>query len=161
MEFHGCFWRVKKRSKRPKKGKKGQKRAKKGEFSWGFVERKGGRVRGGSNPPTFSRSGKVRSAPTRINTKSAIFLTWEGPKFRYFSRFLCFEVSGEKREKRSKRVIFIDFQGQKKVKKIAFFSDERRIPQKLYSTKKVKKSDSSQVLQKVRIVINIFINLVS
>ena len=45
-------------------------------------------------------------------------------------------------------MIFIDFWSQKKVKKIAFFSDERGIPQKIYSSKKVKKSDSSLVPQK-------------
>ena len=109
MGFHGGFWRVEKGQKRVKRVKKGQKRVKKGGFSWGFMGQKAWGWEGGLTPPTFSRSGKVRSAPTRINTKSAIFLTWRGAKFRHFSRFLCFEVSGEKREKRSKMMIFINF----------------------------------------------------
>ena len=95
--------------KGPKKGKKGQKRVKKDEFSWGFVEQKGGRVRGGSNPPTFSRSEKVRSAPTRINTKTAIFLTKKGQNSGIFRDFYVLRFQEKKGKKGQKMTIFIDF----------------------------------------------------
>ena len=73
------------------------------------MERKGGRVRGGSNPPTFSRSEKVRSAPTRINTKSAIFLTKKGQNSGNFRDFGVFGILGKKVKKDQKNDDFYRF----------------------------------------------------